>query len=291
VAGGRVFPVTVTDARLSPDDLRRVLVPAGPELAAVLAAAAVDALRLAPVDGPAPVGGSRYGGVPDLPDDVPWPRWTDPQGRDRPLSFFAQVDVADAQEPSLQLGLPPAGVLMFFCDFSFDGIEGIFGYDREDAGGFRVLHVAEPAARSEVPEGVVTDTPHALAPILVTTVPDPLALEVHGLDVDRDVITRWYAAAEQLDAETARRAEPLRPLVRHQLGGHSRAVQGSPEAECAHASGAGRAEDRRWRLLLQLDTCPSLGTDWGGGGTLYWTAPHEALGRRDYDRGWFVMQC
>jgi Domain of unknown function (DUF1963) len=56
-----------------------------------------------------PLGGSRFGGVPDLPPDLPWPEF-----RERKLPFLAQIDLSVMPKSVL----PPDGWLFAFglCD-------------------------------------------------------------------------------------------------------------------------------------------------------------------------------
>ena len=57
-----------------------------------------------------PLGGSRLGGVPDLPPGMSWPEW-----QDCPMAFIAQVNVAEIAAHDEQGHLPHAGLLSFFC--------------------------------------------------------------------------------------------------------------------------------------------------------------------------------
>ena len=57
------------------------------------------------------VGGSKFGGFPDLPADFNWPHWDD-----APLTFLAQFRLSDLARFDCELNLPPAGMLYFFYD-------------------------------------------------------------------------------------------------------------------------------------------------------------------------------
>jgi hypothetical protein len=63
-----------------------------------------------------PIGGSRFGGVPDLPPELPWPLFDG-----KKLPFLAQIDLAEAGNSPNQL-LPPEGWLFAFGYFD-DGID------------------------------------------------------------------------------------------------------------------------------------------------------------------------
>ena len=54
---------------------------------------------------------SRFGGRPDLPIELPWPQW-----KTKPLSFVAQINLAELPEiPNRDL-LPKKGMLYYFYD-------------------------------------------------------------------------------------------------------------------------------------------------------------------------------
>jgi len=57
-----------------------------------------------------PIGGSRIGGEPDLPNDLPWPK-----GENEPLSFLLQIRL-DHISPTLPHGMPRSGMLYFFIE-------------------------------------------------------------------------------------------------------------------------------------------------------------------------------
>jgi uncharacterized protein (TIGR02996 family) len=57
-----------------------------------------------------PVGGSKFGGRPDLPGNLDWPEY-----EGEPLSFFGQFNLDELQTSPIARELPPAGVLSVFC--------------------------------------------------------------------------------------------------------------------------------------------------------------------------------
>lgn len=75
------------------------------------------------------VGGTKIGGLPDLPDSVEWPFC-----RQQPLSFFGQVNLTDVA--AFGLGLPVDGLLSFFFVSDWDSLRaqqsgaGIVHYSR-----------------------------------------------------------------------------------------------------------------------------------------------------------------
>jgi len=69
-----------------------------------------------------PVGASKLGGRPDLPDGVDWPETDDAW----PHSLVAQIDLATVRSPEL----PPDGLLSFFRDPDQQAMEGRGPHDR-----------------------------------------------------------------------------------------------------------------------------------------------------------------
>jgi hypothetical protein len=164
-----------TDARLVGEALEALLSDVVPDdLSGQLVAQARPAVRFAvkPASpGEVPIAVSRFGGEPDLPSDLSWPSWKGPDGADpeRPLSFFAQVNLASVPG-DLDLPLPSEGLLLFFADFGHD--DEIHGMYQDEHDGYRVLHVpATGLSRRRTPSGAFQQPEALLHPILVTTIP------------------------------------------------------------------------------------------------------------------------
>jgi uncharacterized protein YwqG len=85
--------------------------------------------------------GSKLGGLPWLPDGMPWPRHAK---TGEPLHFLAQIDLGGLPKTPLAGArraerLPESGLLLFFADIDCElmwGLEGVLG---RDAGSSRVL--------------------------------------------------------------------------------------------------------------------------------------------------------
>ncbi len=60
-----------------------------------------------------PVGGSKFGGCPDVPSDFEWPFWEEYNGS-YPLSFLCQINLADVAAYEIDNLLPKTGTLSFF---------------------------------------------------------------------------------------------------------------------------------------------------------------------------------
>jgi uncharacterized protein YwqG len=80
-----------------------------------------------------PLGASKLGGLPDLPQDISWPTW-----KDVPLAFIAQINLAEVHALDTTSLLPAFGLLSFFYDADHVPV----GYDPAWREGWRVLYSA-----------------------------------------------------------------------------------------------------------------------------------------------------
>lgn len=81
------------------------------------------------------VGASKFGGRPDLPPDLEWPR-----SAKGPLSFFAQFNFAELQPGAAARELPASGVLSVFAHYSAGDGEDVYDGDL-----WRLLHFPDPS--------------------------------------------------------------------------------------------------------------------------------------------------
>ena len=93
------------------------------------------------------VGGSRIGGVPDLPAGVEWPTW-----HEEPLSFLAQFNLRELQRFGCCGIMPSEGHLWFFYAAAE---QRSWGFDPNDRGSWRVIYAPTAGSgllRREAPE-------------------------------------------------------------------------------------------------------------------------------------------
>lgn len=226
-----------------------------------MTALARPTLLLLPTDEPV---FSKLGGAPDLDDRAAWPTSTVIHRFPRrevttSMGFVAQLDLGEVRAAGGPDWLPDHGRLYLFAEPWMGA----------------ALHVAAADdARPRVPvpdlpkgfplaERRVSMTPATSYPDLEWLVDDLSALDIDG-----------EALAYLAEFPTAHMPSP-----EHRVGGHASAIQGpNMEFECeqmlATLEGrepvASRPSGADWRLLLQVDTDPDLGTKWGDGGRLYY---------------------
>ena len=249
-----------------------------------------------------PVGVSKMGGLPDLPEGVEWFR---KDVIDIPLSFVAQVNLAEAAPYDLEHQLPERGMLYFFYDCSMDGMP--WGFDPEDAGGWKVYFYdgdLSLLSRREAPEELAWEDNGAVFGSArmcfepVAELPSPESDLTNSLDLpDGDELQDAYW--EWLDENAGE--------FRNKLLGHADPIQGSMELECeyvtngincgtpdgyrtAKARGLHKNADR-WCLLMQVDSNEENGMMWGDVGRLYLWITREDLAARRFENCWLVLQC
>lgn len=256
---------------------------------------ALPSVRLvgdAQIDVSAP-GASRIGGLPELPPEVAWP-----SKAGAPLSFIAQLNLADLSVHDTEGLLPREGLLSFFYDAVS---QQAWGFDPADRGSWAVMHTSasEVVALRDAPADLPADgqfPPLGLEAHSELTFPpgESFIVETLGLSFDeRATYSEVLPDAEDVTA--------------HRLLGHPEPIQGDMQLECQLVSHglycgdpSGYEEERAaplapgaldWRLLLQVDTEDENGMMWGDCGRLYFWIRHEDLVAGRWDGAWCVLQC
>jgi uncharacterized protein YwqG len=239
------------------------------------------------------VGTSRLGGSPDLPAGLSWPV----NGHGTPLSFIAQLDLAEISAHDTEGILPGNGLLSFFYEAA---TQMACGFDPADHGAWAVIHTAggttvEPR---QVPDGVPAPGRFpavGLRPHLELTFAPWESFLVERLDMTGD---EGFAYAEML---------PPAGGTTHRLLGHPDPLQGDMQLECqlvTHGLYCGDESGYRdpraarlapgaadWRLLFQVDSQDEAAMMWGDVGRLYYWIKKDDLIARNWDQTWLILQC
>ncbi|HEX6039070.1 YwqG family protein [Longimicrobium sp.] len=237
------------------------------------------------------VGQSRIGGLPDLPDSIPWP--VDPTlGRLR--SFLLQIRLAELP-PFPENPLPSRGMLYLFADENEDHADQLLVYTGD-----------EPLRPRRPPEGaeLITDWYDDLAP-------HGLVFDL-GADLPRWATRDYYALVEAIaDGDEDGAEETMEALGWALGGGHAGKLLG-------HAAGIGYdpredayvmrevnpawryAYDRRrtldmagaarWTHLLTVDSVDEVNLMFGDAGYLQVLAHEDDLRRGDFSRVWLNLE-
>lgn len=250
-----------------------------------------------------PVGVSKLGGSPDLPDGVEWFRTSK---TDMPLSFIGQVNYAETAPYDLEHKLPTKGMLYFFYDCSPDGMP--WGFGPEDSDGWKVYFYdgdlsalsrrEAPADLEEDDNGMIFGSARMCFDA-VMELPSTESDLTNDLDLpdDDDLQDQYWEWLEEQEDE-----------VINKLLGHADPVQSGMELECeyvtnnincgspeGYAIAKSRGLDKnaaRWNLLMQVDSNEEdLGMMWGDMGRLYLWITSEDLAARKFENAWLILQC
>jgi uncharacterized protein YwqG len=254
---------------------------------------------------------SKFGGRPDLPVDLPWPRreaYSFPEAERRwrkksselavPLTFLAQINLAEVARFRLDFDLPDAGLLLFFYDVENQP----WGYDVSHAPGSRVVYVPKGTQTKRVPhpEGKTLMTRaigmtlgSSLLPVLEA---DDVVSSAHDyVEDDFERILEWSYLDWLRDGGS-------------RIGGYASDKQGPMEPICqsvtqgllwGEPAGLGERKDVNlaqaradWKLLLQLEEeflADSI--SWGDSGRVFFWCRTDDIHAQQLEKTWTILQC
>lgn len=196
---------------------------------------------------------SKLGGAPDLPAELGWP-----EGPSGQLRFLCQIDLAEARASGGPEWLPEDGRLYAFHSEDNGAADQVRILYAPTAGPLSARAARDPSAWPYEERAIMFCRRDSLP----------------SLDwLDEDV--RTADVGEQELGALVELSEPGWNEPLHKLGGYPDELQDEQMAvTCEIARGSPRDDDRlpsaaaasrTWRLLLQIDSDPLLGTDFGGG--------------------------
>lgn len=248
-----------------------------------------------------PVGASKMGGHPDLPDDFDWPVVDDV-----PLSFLVQIRLDDLPHLPGSL-LPKSGLLTFW----YDTFTQPWGMDNSEMSLYQVhLHQTDRLGRRDWPAfdvSTLDDDPiNPWQPFQACAIQAHLSSSIEpnefanalGPD-DYELEQRVLDIADQTDNQ----GNGL-----HRLLGYPKQIQGDIRYECQYlwhnlqfspeptpeeeARAAELAEGiSEWRLLLQIDSDDGPGWMWGDAGCLYFCIRDSDLRAGHFEQVCGILQC
>lgn len=229
--------------------------------------------------------GSWLGDFPALPLGDEWPHWSA-----HPLSFLAQINLAEVRRAGGPEWLPADGSLLFFLEPK--------RFDHFDRKAWKVIYLS-PGTEARVagaPGGLSRSAFFKRCPIRYETAMSyPLNDRSSHLtdDLTRgEAETVWEAFFAPDDGP------------KHQIGGYPEVIQGDAmerESQTAWnrdiellaepASHEGELPgEKDWRLLLQLDSDDQVWGNWHDAGMLYFWIREQDARAGDFSRTWLCLQ-
>ena len=211
-----------------------------------------------PPDGEGPeahlrVGATKLGGRPDLQRSMAWPVYDG-----RPLSFVAQVDLAEVAALDSTNLLPKAGLLSFFFDHAEPLGALVYAVVLSEPG----TPLSRRAFPDELPDAERYPGAELRPEPELTLPPEPPPF-LTGPEVEA---YQWEL--QELEAD---------PI--HRMLGHPDIVQGDPRDDDAPC------------LLIQIDSDGAARMEWGDVGRLYFLTAPEVLERGTFDKVRCHFQC
>ncbi len=254
------------------------------------------------------LGGTRFGGVPDLPENFKWDYYSastfdDDEVKPRPLAFIAQFNLEEMSQYDTEHLLPEKGLLSFFYEIYSQQ----WGYDPKDKGCAKVYWFEDISAlsASEFPEDLSEDFRLPMLKIKAKSKTSYPSYEDYSL-TRINMTEHWdeYDAAEKAlgvqDEE-----------IIHKLLGWANPIQGNMTVQCElikrgyylgstwdNVSPRDKQESidhsgKDWLLLFQLDTVSNGDFElmFGDCGRIYFYIRKEDLAARNFDNIWLILQC
>jgi len=257
------------------------------------------------------LGGTRFGGVPDVPYDFVWPTfetatYDDDEVKERPLSFLAQFNCADIAALDKEGLLPHTGLLSFFYEMDSQR----WGFDPKDDGCAKVFWFENIAVLriAEVPKDLLE---YYRFPQLKINATAEKSLPMWGDfslackeadDCDEDDCDQFEEEKALLGVEEYENCSKLLgwpDIIQNNMTRQCELVtrnyylgrtwDGIPSEDIEEAETTSIDD---WLLLFQLDivSCEDFELMFGDSGRLYFYIRREDLMERQFDKVWLILQ-
>lgn len=255
------------------------------------------------------VGGTRFGGKPDVPEGFKWDYFegegniTDSAVKPRPLAFIAQFDLDEMSRYDTDGLLPKTGVLSFF--YEMESMR--WGFDPKDNGCARVYWFPDKNTlhTAEFPDDL--DEYYRFPEFKITAKSEKSYASFEDFSLQRDEwVEDWdefESAEESLGIEEpdecskllgwanplqGNMTQPCELIARGYYLGH-----GWDDISPRDRQESAQWANRDWTLLFQLDciTDSDFELAFGDGGRIYFYIRREDLAARNFDNVWLILQC
>ena len=244
-----------------------------------------------------PIGATKIGGRPDLPNHFEWPKW-----KNEPLSFIAQVNLENLPEESFLNALPSRGILSFF----YSATQATWGFDPKDKGSWKVIHFEDQnLQRRDHPldfpkEGKYESCVVSYQASINLPSADFPQIGLRYSKSNEELIDNYYTLEEQVQ-DLLNEGDVI-----HRLLGHPDEIQNNMQKECQLAShgvycGDAKGQNslkgrllapgaKNWVLLLQIDSDENTNMMWGDAGRTYYWISRDDLSKGNFSDVWMILQ-
>jgi uncharacterized protein YwqG len=243
-------------------------------------------------------GASKIGGLPDLPQNIEWPK----SGK-TPLAFLTQINLKEISEYNKDGLLPDKGILYFF----YDAENQPWGHKPSNKSKWKVIYYNNDnsnLSRRNEPENLHlynVFNPCRLEFKKDITFPDFESVYLDLLNLSKDDEKNIYSFFHKLVSDEEKSE------IRHRFLGFPDTIEGDMMIVCQMVSNGIDFDNLQnynnseietlkkgandWQLLLQLDSDDiNIGVSWGNFGRLYFWIKKDDLKNKNFDNVWVILQ-
>ncbi|MGC8227539.1 YwqG family protein [Pseudobacillus badius] len=222
-----------------------------------------------------PIGSSKLGGLPDMPDSMEFPRYENGH-----LSLLGQFNLKEAKPYDKDQLLPENGILYLF----YDVYEQPWGFEEEE-GGFKLLYY--DGEISQLKRRAYPETNEDYFPL------DACKVSFNSLlTISEHPDNLSFAGEEEEERFWSFRQDLMQPedeeghiQPAHYMLGEPLNIQNNVFEDLYDKEGEPV-------LLLQIDSDEEdLGVMWGDSGILYFCMERKQLANKQFDQVAFTLQC
>ncbi len=238
------------------------------------------------------IGQSKFGGLPDLPNKIEFPKW-----KSKPLSFLAQINLNEISNYDSEKLLPENGFLYFF----YDQEQSTWGFDPKEKDSFKVIYSetkVEDLKRAKKPKGLSIVYESCLLKYEnKNNIPSYTSRYIDDLQLNEEEQDFYYNLEEAINFTGED----------NKIFGYPNVIQGDVQYDCTLVSNGLYLGDTEgylnpkvqeylkeydeWILLLQMDSDFTTDMMWGDMGRIYFYIKKDDLKNRNFNNVWFFLQC
>ena len=263
-----------------------------------IASSSIGILREKTDDEDIQIGGSKFGGLPDLPANVPFPNYQSGN-----LSFLAQLNLKDLTFLDTEDSLPKTGMLYFF----YDVVNQPWGLEKEDKDSYKVLYFdgdLKELSRTSYPKFTEDYFPLPSHKVgftkMLTFSEEPAALDLNDSELDDYFLFREEIMQPRGTDYIIQGLDEDLAVPKHYLLGEPFNIQNNVFDDVIHYwnyektdmnSTKMEIKSEKMILLFQMDSDEELDVMWGDVGMLYFCINETDLIKRQFDQVKFILQC